>query len=62
MITLDAKRTRIAFITNVNKPNVKMFMGRVMNMRTGFMKMLIIPRNKATQRADKKLLTVTPGR
>jgi len=49
-------------MTNVNKPNVKIFMGRVIKMRMGFMNILIIPRKRATQRAEKKLLTLTPGR
>lgn len=45
------KSSRSAFITKVNKPRVRMFMGSVSIRIIGLMSVLIIPRIMATMRA-----------
>jgi hypothetical protein len=57
----EAKRIISPLITNVKRPSVRILMGRVMRMRKGLRRRFTIPRNKATHKAEKKLLTVTPG-
>ena len=42
----ETQYNKIPLITNVNKPKVKRFIGKVINRRTGFINTFIIP-NKA---------------
>lgn len=44
----------------VNKPNVNMFMGSVINIINGLKKALIIPKTKATTIAVRGLATCIP--
>lgn len=50
-----------AFITNENRPSVKILIGNVINIRIGFINVLIIPMTKATKSAVGKLFTFIPG-
>lgn len=61
-ITLDAKRIKPAFITKVNKPSVKILIGKVSIINIGFNTTLITPRNKASQSAAQNPLTIIPGK
>jgi hypothetical protein len=59
--TDEASRMISPLMTNVKRPRVRILMGRVMRIRNGFRSMFTIPRKRATHKAEKKLLTVTPG-
>lgn len=59
---LAANKTKIALITIVNNPKVKIFMGKVRRISKGLRKILKIPKTRATQSADQKLATRTPGK
>ncbi len=56
-ISLATKSNRSAFITNVKRPRVRIFMGRVRIKITGFMSAFIIPSPIATINAVVKELT-----
>lgn len=61
-VTIDAvKSISKAFITNVNKPRVKILIGRVRSIKTGFSVALIIPSTNAIRNAVTKFFTWTPG-
>lgn len=49
------------FITNMNRPSVRIVIGRVRRIISGFIKILISPRTKETIKAVIKPLTTTPG-
>jgi len=51
-----------AFMTNVNSPRVRIFIGRVRIMRTGFINAFIRPITKAATIAAIKPETSAPGR
>jgi len=51
-----------AFITKVNSPNERRFIGRVKRIRTGFKNALTTPKAIAVTSAAKNVSTVTPGR
>lgn len=61
LIIDEASNIKSAFITKVNNPSVKMLIGRVISIRKGFTRTLIIPIKSATHRAAKKPLITTPG-
>lgn len=50
-----------AFNTNVNSPNVKKFIGNVMNVKIGRTNILINPITITTSKAAQKLETLIPG-
>ena len=60
-ITDDANKISKALITKVNKPRVRMLIGKVIKIKIGLTKTLIIPKNKANHKADQKPATTTPG-
>jgi len=57
----EVSNIKSAFITKVNNPSVKMLIGRVISIRKGLMRTLIIPIKSATHRAAKKPFITTPG-
>lgn len=61
LIMLDANNTTNAFITNVNRPKVRMFIGKVIINNKGFNDILITPKNKATHKALQNPPILTPG-
>ena len=61
LITDEANKISIALITKVNKPKVKILIGRVIKIKIGLIKTLIIAKNKASHKADQKPATTTPG-
>lgn len=50
-----------AFTTSVKSPSVRKFIGRVINIKTGFIKVFIKPIIILTKSAAQKLLTLIPG-
>jgi len=52
----------MALITKVNNPKVKIFIGRVNKINTGFNEILMIASKTATTKADKKSFRKTPGK
>ena len=60
-ITDDASKISKALMTKVNKPKVKMLIGRVIKIKIGLTKTLIIPKNKASHKAAQNPATTTPG-
>lgn len=50
-----------AFTTKVNKPKVKMLIGKVKNNKRGLNKKLKKPITAAANKADEKDLTMNPG-
>lgn len=50
-----------ALMTKVNKPKVKMVMGKVRIIKIGLRKVFIKPKTKAATKAENILVTVTPG-
>jgi len=60
-ITDDANKIIKALMTKVNKPNVKIFMGKVIKIKIGLSNILTMPKNNASQSAVQKPATVTPG-
>lgn len=52
----------IALMTNKNKPKVRIVMGMVSMIRSGFKMALNNPNTAATTMAVKKLFTYTPGK
>lgn len=60
--SVDASKTRIALITIVNNPKVRMVIGNVNKIKSGFRKILKTPSTNATRSAVQKLATCTPGR
>lgn len=54
---LLTRSINIAFITNVKIPKVRIFIGSVRIIRTGFKNAFIIPKTRATTKADVKLAT-----
>lgn len=61
LITVDASKTNIALITKVNKPRVKMLIGKVKTISIGFKIKLTNPKNNASHKAVQILATVMPG-
>ncbi len=61
LITDDANKISKALITKVNNPKVKILIGKVIKIKTGLTKTLIIPKNKASHKAVQKPATTTPG-
>ena len=57
----EAKSTSKAFITNVNSPKVKIFIGNVSKIIIGFKTTLIIAKKAASQMAVHKFSTATSG-
>ncbi len=60
-ITDESNKINKALITKVNKPKVKMFMGKVISINIGLSRILTMPKNNASQSAVQKPATVTPG-
>ncbi|MDX1535709.1 MAG: hypothetical protein R3346_03050 [Candidatus Spechtbacterales bacterium] len=58
----EDNQTKNALITKVNKPRVKIFIGRVKKTKIGFMKIFRIPRTNATAKAVRNPETTTPGK
>jgi hypothetical protein len=56
-----AKSITRALITKVNKPSVRIFIGRVRKRRTGLINAFNKPKTKAATSADEKLDITTPG-
>jgi hypothetical protein len=52
---LETKKKRNPLINKVNKPKVKIFKGRVTNIKNGRRKTLIIPNTKATVITERRL-------
>jgi len=59
--TDEARRISRALMIKVNKPSVRILIGKVINNSIGFIRTLTTPKKSATHKALKKLLTVTPG-
>jgi len=59
-ITPDTIMRRKAFITKVNRPNVRMFRGNVNMISIGLKKALRIPSMAAAKKAEGKPLTCIP--
>ena len=57
----EAKRIKHAFITKVNNPKVKIFIGKVKIINIGFKITFITPKNKASQNAAQNPVTIMPG-
>ena len=62
LIILDANKINKALITKVNKPRVKIFIGKVKMITIGFRITLITASKAAIHKAAQKLATVIPGR
>lgn len=60
-ITDEANNIRAPFMTKVNKPSVKIFIGKVRINNTGLRVILIKPSKTESQSAAQKLSTNTPG-
>lgn len=58
---LSTSISKAALITNVKRPRVRMFIGRVRMIRMGLMMALIIPKTKATRSAVVNVSTLKPG-
>jgi len=54
-------RSKIAFMTKVNKPKVKIFIGNVKITNIGLRKIVSIPHKTATTKSVGHPLIVTPG-
>ena len=61
LITDDANKIIKALMTKVNKPKVRMLIGKVIKIKTGLTRTLMIPKNKASHKAVQKPATATPG-
>jgi len=61
-ITVEARRIKPAFITKVNKPRVKILIGKVSIINIGFNITFITPKNKASQSAAQNPATIIPGK
>ena len=61
LIIEDASKIIKALITNVNKPNVKRFMGKVKRIKIGFKVTFTIPKNIASQKAGQNPPILIPG-
>lgn len=57
----DANKINTPFIIKVNKPNVKIFIGKVKTKRIGFRVIFIKANKTASHNAVQKLATATPG-
>ena len=60
-ITDDANRISKALMTKVNNPKLKILIGKVIKIKTGLTKTLIIPKNNASHKAAQKPAIATPG-
>jgi hypothetical protein len=58
---LSASKTRSALITNVNRPKVSTFIGKVSMSKNGLSRTVTIPRTKAATIAVPKSSTTIPG-
>jgi len=58
----DDKRISKALITKVNKPSVKILIGKVRINKIGLMTALIMPSTKANKTAVQKPVRTTPGK
>ena len=61
LITDEASSINNALITKVNKPKVKILIGKVSTINIGLIITLITPKNNASHKADQKPVIVTPG-
>ena len=61
LTTEAANKISKAFITKVNSPRVKILIGKVIKIKTGLTKTLIMPKNKASHKAVQNPATATPG-
>ncbi len=61
LITEEARSIKLALITKVKRPRVRIFTGKVKIINKGLSVTFISPKNKDSQRADQKLTIVTPG-
>ena len=61
LITDAASKISKALITKVNKPRVRMLIGNVIKIKIGLTKTLIMPKNRASQKAVQKPAMITPG-
>lgn len=61
-MTDDANKIIIAFITNVNKPKVRRFIGSVININKGLIIIFKKPKNKASHKAAQKPAISAPGK
>jgi hypothetical protein len=52
----------IPLITRVNRPRVRIFIGKVIRTKSGLIKALISPNTSANIKAAQMLLTNTPGK
>lgn len=59
--TDEANKTSIALMTKVNKPKVRMLIGRVIKIKTGLTKILTMPKKSANHKAAQNPLSATPG-
>jgi branched-chain amino acid aminotransferase len=59
--TLLTNKTNSALMTKVNKPKVKILIGKVRSIKIGFNTAFTIPKATATTTAVQKFSTVTPG-
>jgi hypothetical protein len=57
----EAIRIRVVLMTKVNKPRVRIFIGRVKIIRIGFKKAFRMPKTTETIMAIQKDSTLTPG-
>lgn len=60
-ITDEANKISKALITKVNKPRVRILIGRVKIIKIGLIIILIMPKNTASHSAAQSPLTLTPG-
>ncbi len=58
----ETKITRIALITNVNNPKVRIVIGKVKSIKIGFRTALAIPKRTLTTIAVQNVSTVIPGK
>ncbi len=60
-ITEAASNINEALMTKVNKPKVRILIGRVIKIKIGLTRTLTMPKNKASHKAGQKPATKTPG-
>lgn len=61
LMTEAANNINKALMTKVNKPKVNILIGKVIKIKTGLIKTLIMPKNNASHKAAQKPAIATPG-